>query len=392
MPQFAAAELVNELPSNLFGVLEKMAAAIDTRNKPLIDLSSGSPRQPAPAAIIAELQEAVGRPENHEYPSFWGKPQVRQAIADFYQRQYGVTLDPDTEIAVFHGSHIGITGVPRALVNPGQYIIATDPCFPTFRNVAKQAQAQFWGIPVNAENDFVPDFNSVPEEVARNAGLLVLNYPHNPTGALATPELFADALAWAQRYQLPVLNDFAYAAIGASEGGAPISLLAQPGGKEWGVETYTLSKTFNMAGWRFGFAVGNASIIQALKKLHTHSYSTVFGAVQDAATVALNLADSDIDPHLAVYPRRRTLVEQRLAQLGWPVRHGQGSFFLWLEVPPGFTSQQLTEHLLQQAHVLVVPGTGFGPGGEGYIRISLTASDAELGEAFDRIAALKLFR
>ena len=391
MPDFAASQLINHLEENLFSVLEKQAREFDTPELPLIDLSSGSPRQPTAPEIIDTLQTAAADPINHDYPSFWGKPQVRQAIADFYQRHYGVELDPETEVAVFQGSHIGVSGIPRAIVNPGQYIISTDPCYPIYRSAAIQAQAQFYGIALKEEDNFLPDFSRVPDEIAQKSGLLMLNYPHNPTGAMATAELFDAALDFARRYNTPVLHDFAYAAIGRHAEDAPVSLLARPGGKEWGIETYTLSKTFRMAGWRFGFAVGNASIIRAFKKLHTHSYSTVFGAVQDAAITALSLPFDRMEQQVAVYHQRREWVLKSLAEMRWPVSTEQGTFFLWLPVPATDSTQQFAERLLKDAHVLVAPGTGFGAGGEGYIRISLTTDDAALKTALERIAALRLF-
>lgn len=391
MPDFAASPLVNALEENLFSVLEKLAREVDTSELSLIDLSSGSPRQPTPPAIIATLQATAASPANHEYPSFWGKPQVRQAIADFYLNHYGVELDPESEIAVFQGSHIGVNGIPRAVVSPGQTIISTDPCYPMYRSAAVQSQAQFYGIPLEEKDNFLPDFARVPEEVARQSGLLILNYPHNPTGAMATPALFDAALAFAREYHTPVLHDFAYAAIGSHAADIPASLLAQPGAKEWGVETYTMSKTFCMAGWRFGFAVGNASIIRAFKKLHTHSYSTVFGAIQDAAITALSLPASQIQQMANVYHQRREWVLQKLAAMNWPVPPDQGTFFLWLPVPDGERAQPFAERLLKEAHIIVAPGTGFGQGGEGYIRISLTADDAALNTALERIEALKLF-
>ena len=390
MPVFSHSPLLDRLEENLFSTLEKMAAQV-TSHRPTIDLSSGSPRQPTPAAVVATLQSAAAQPENHDYPSFWGKPALRQAIAQFYQHRYGVELDPDSEIAVFHGSHIGVTGLPRALLSPDQYLISTDPCYPIYRSAAAQSQAQFYGIPLHAKNGFLPDFSSVPEAVTAQAGLLMLNYPHNPTGAMATPALFDDALAFVQRLNIPLLHDFAYSAIGRHAQDVPPSLLTQPGSKEWGVEIYTMSKTFLMAGWRFGFAVGNPSIISAFKKLHTHSYSTVFGAVQDAAITALALPESEVAGYAALYHRRRERAIRALEKMRWPADFRQGTFFLWLPVPAGYRSRQFAERLLRDAQVLVAPGDGFGAGGEGFVRLSLTASDDALDEALKRIAALRLF-
>lgn len=391
MPVFSASHLVNQLEENLFSALEKLAAQIDTSKRALIDLSSGSPRQPTPPAVVAALQVAAAQPENHDYPSFWGKPALRQAIADYYQRQYGVTLDPEREIAVFQGAHIAVGGLPRALINPGQYLISTDPCYPIYRSAALQAQARFYGIPLDAAHQFRPDFSRVPEEIAQDAGLLMLNYPHNPTGAIATPALFDDALDFVKRWHIPLVHDFAYAAIGSHHKEKPLSLLSRPDAKTWGVEIYTLSKSFLMAGWRVGFAAGNASAIAAFKKLHTHSYSTVFGAVQDAAIAALKLPDEEVTQRVAVYHQRRRRVLDALEAMRWPVDAHQGTFFLWLPVPAGYGTQQFTEYLLSEAQVLVAPGHGFGAGGEGYIRLSLTADDDKLTEALKRIAALKLF-
>lgn len=391
MAEFAASDLVAGLEENLFSLLEKQAAELDASQLPLIDLSSGSPRQPTPPAVIASLQAAAARPENHEYPSFWGKPALRQAIADFYQRHYGVMLDPDTEVALFQGAHIGVNGFPRALLNPGQVLISTDPCYPIYRSAARQAGADFYGIPVEARNAFLPDFTQVPDEITARAGLVMLNYPHNPTGALATPALFADALAFARQHPIPLIHDFAYATLGSEPDEQPLSLLAQPDAKEWGVEIYTLSKSALMAGWRVGFAVGNASIITAFKKLHTHSYSTVSGAVQDAAITALSLSAEQLNRLADPYHQRRRVVLARLAAMHWPVRARQGTFFLWLPAPPGFTGEEFASLLLQECHLLVAPGHGFGPAGRDYIRISLTASTEQLLQALDRIDGLKLF-
>ncbi|MGB9095752.1 aminotransferase class I/II-fold pyridoxal phosphate-dependent enzyme [Erwinia sp.] len=391
MPDFAASQLVKDLEENVFSVLEKLAAKVDRSQLPLIDLSSGSPRQPTPPEIIASLQAAAENPGNHEYASFWGKPQIREAIAAFYLREYAVELNPETEIAVFQGSHIAVSGVPRALLNPGQVLISTDPCYPLYRSAARQSQADFYGIPLDENTAFLPDFSRVPEDIARRAGLLLLNYPHNPTGAVATAALFQDALKFAEKYRVPLLHDFAYASIGSNRQDQPISLLSQPGAKEWGVEVYTMSKSFLMAGWRFGFAVGNASIISAFKKLHTHSYSTVYGAVQDAAVTALALPGERIRGLAEVYHQRREQVLEKLAEMNWPVRKQQGTFFLWLPVPAGFSGEDFVGKLLQDAHVLVAPGAAFGVSGSQYVRISLTVQTEQLMTALERIAALKVF-
>ncbi len=392
MPVFRSSPLINQLEDNIFSVLEKMAAQTDTSQRPIIDLSTGSPRQPTPPAVIATLQNAAADPDNNEYPSFWGKTALREAIARFYHQSYGYSPDPDHEIAIFQGAHIGVSGIPRALLSPGDYLISTDPCYPIYRSAAAQAQARFYGIPLQASRQFLPDFSQVPSEVGERAGLLMLNYPHNPTGAIATPQLFDEALDFVQAHNIPLLHDFAYSSIGSHQHQPPLSLMSRPEGSEWGVEIYTLSKTFLMAGWRLGFAVGNASIISAFKKLHTHSYSTVYGAIQDAAVTALSLPAPAVSQFAGAYHRRREHVVSRLHDMHWPVAADQGTFFLWLPVPAGYRSQAFAEYLLREAQVLVAPGQAFGPAGEGYIRLSLTTDDAILNEALTRIAALKLFQ
>src|SRR5476649_41880 len=270
MPDFPPARRVSSLPENLFNQLEQQAEAFSGGVRPLIDLSRGSPDRPPHDAVIHRLQSAALAAENHAYPPFLGKNSTKRAIAAFYQRQYGVEIDPQTEVAIFHGSHIGLMGIPQAIVNPGDTIIGTDPCYPVYRAAAQLAEADFHAIAVDERDDFLPDYGRVPPEVAARARLLLLNYPNNPTGALATRPFFERTLNFARENHLAVLHDFAYAALG--DGGAPpLSLLQIPGAKAYAVETYTLSKTFNMAGWRLGFAVGNASIIAAFSRLHIHA-------------------------------------------------------------------------------------------------------------------------
>jgi aminotransferase len=389
MPAFPPASRVASLPGNIFDQLEQLALTAHGAARSLIDLSKGSPDLPPPDAIIQRLRTASFDPNNHGYPPFLGKKSTKQAIAAFYQRVYGVTLDAETEVTLFHGSHIGIMGIPQAIVNPGETIISTDPCYPAYRCAAQLAQANFHAIAVDERDGFLPDYTRVPAEVAAQARLLLINYPNNPTGALATRPFFERTLAFAQQNRLAVLHDFAYAALGS--GPPPLSLLQIPDAKAYAVETYTLSKTFNMAGWRFGFAVGNASIIAAFNQFHIHAYSSVYGAVQDAAETALSLPQPEVAALNRVYLQRRATLMHHLARIGWPASPGMGTFFVWLKVPTGHDSQSLARLLLEQAQVLVAPGIGFGQGGKDYIRVSLTIDETRLIEAIERIGALGLF-
>ncbi|QTF06823.1 aminotransferase class I/II-fold pyridoxal phosphate-dependent enzyme [Brenneria izadpanahii] len=391
MPWFVPARRVGQLTENLFSRLENQARLMNDETRPLIDLSKGSPDGLPPPEVIERLHSAIGEPANHAYPPFLGKRSTRLAVANFYQREYGVELDPDTEVCLFQGSHIGIIGIPQAIVNPGETIITTDPCYPMYRSAATLAQARLYTIAVDERRGFLPDYRQVPADIARQAALLMLNYPNNPTGAVASRAFFEQTLAFARHHRLAILHDFAYAELGRRVGERPLSLLQTPGAKEYAVETYTLSKTFNMAGWRLGFAVGNASIIQAFNKLHTNSYSTIFGAIQDAAETALSLPRERIDEIGAVYHRRRRILTEGLRNIGWPSPAAQGTFFVWLPVPEGYDSLTFANLLLERAQVLAAPGEGFGPAGRGFIRLSLTSHQDRLTEAVARLGQLALF-
>lgn len=314
-----------------------------------------------------------------------------EAVAAFYKREYQVELDPDREIAIFNGSAIGVMGIPQALLNPGDWLLTTDPAYPQYYSAAALARAHIHTIPLDEKLGFLPDYTTVPEEIAEQVKLLMINYPNNPTGAVATADFLTKTLDYAARYQFPVMNDFAYGALGF-DGHKPISLLQIPGGKEYGVETYTASKTYNMAGWRFGFAVGNASVIGALKHYHTHAYSTVFGAVQDAGAVALLGTQEPVQELAKLYERRRNVLIAALRGIGWDVAAPQGSFFAWFKVPEGHTSASFADFLLDEAHVAVAPGEGFGRAGASYVRVSLVNSEERLLEAVQRIAATGVFQ
>ncbi|WP_077617014.1 aminotransferase class I/II-fold pyridoxal phosphate-dependent enzyme [Bacillus sinesaloumensis] len=387
---FKASTIVERLPIHYFSSLHEKVAAYQEKGIDIINLANGFPDLPTPETIVGALKDAVDNKENHGYPSFYGKEKMREAVAKFYRREYGVELNPETEVMVFQGSGIGITGIPQSLLNPGDYLLTTDPAYPAYKVAAALSKANYYAIPVHEQDGFLPDYTYVPEEIAQKVKLLILNYPNNPTGALATPEFFKESIAFAAKNGFPILHDFAYGAFGF-DGKKPISLLQIPGGKEYGIETYSASKTFNMAGWRFGFAVGNGSIIEAFKRFHSHSYSTVFGAIQDAAITALNAPQDNIDRLRDLYEQRRNVFVRELRQIGWDVSYPQGTFFAWLKVPEGFTSKTFTELLFEKAHVAVAPGEGFGEYGSSYVRVSLANKEEILLEAVKRISKLEIF-
>ncbi|MET1250138.1 aminotransferase class I/II-fold pyridoxal phosphate-dependent enzyme [Sporolactobacillus sp. STCC-11] len=390
MVDFKPSERARKLPVNFFDQLDNKLAAIEKTGAPFINLSKGNPDLPTPEHIVASLKSAVDQPENHAYPPFLGKEKVRVAIADFYKKEYGVTLDPVNEIAVFHGAHIGITGIPQALLNPDDYMLITDPCYPIYYSSAMLSQARTYAMPLEESNRYLPDYRSIPDDVLQNARLLMLNYPNNPTGALATKDFFRKTIDFARTHRIPVVNDFAYASLGFDHN-KPLSLLQIEQAKSVAVEVYTLSKTYNMAGWRFGFAVGNASVIKALNHFQMHACSTVFGAVQDAAACALQSSQECARELVHIYQRRRDVLIGGLSRIGWNVASPPGTFFAWLKVPAGYNSQSFSDMLFREAHIVTAPGIGFGNNGNDFIRISLVHSEDVLVEAVRRIDALHLF-
>ncbi|AIQ11788.1 aminotransferase class I/II-fold pyridoxal phosphate-dependent enzyme [Paenibacillus durus] len=391
MANFKPSAVIGRLPEHYFRALKEKVADYRSRGIDIIDLSSGNPDQPTPEHIVRSLKEAAGKPENHGYPPFYGKKSTLEAVAAFYKREYDVDLDPETEIAVFHGSSTGIMGIAQTLLGTGDVLLTANPAYPPYYAAAAMAGAEVHAIPVYEKDGFLPDYRTVSEEIIRRVKLLLLNYPNNPTGAVATRGFFEQSLALAAKHHFPVVNDFAYGAFGFG-GLRPISLLQIPGGKEYGVEIYTLSKTYNMAGWRFGFAAGNASIIRALKLFHTHAYSTIFGGVQDAAATALLGPQDNVGRLVERYERRRDALVSKLRSIGWEVSAPAGTFFAWFKVPEGYRSREFAEKLLEEAHVAVAPGEGFGSQGDSYVRIGLVNSEEQLLEAAKRIARTGIFR
>ncbi|MFT8872833.1 MAG: aminotransferase class I/II-fold pyridoxal phosphate-dependent enzyme [Sporolactobacillus sp.] len=391
MTDFASSRLLQAMPGNYFADCSRRIKGYLDKGIDLIRLETGSPDQPTPEPIIAALEHAAHLPENHGYPPFDGKTSLCEAIARFYARHYGVVLDPETEITVFAGATIAVAALPLALLNPGDVMLTTDPGYPMYYVCPQLAGAQAYGIAVDAKHTFLPDYRSVPEDVLQKARLLMLNYPNNPTGAVATEDFFADTVAFSRANDIPVAHDFAYGALGF-DGKRPLSFLQTPGAKEQGIEICTFSKTYNMAGWRLGFAAGNAALIGALAKVHDLAYSDVFGAVQDAGIAALDGSQDSVRDLCARYQRRRDVLIAALREIGWKVEAPKGSFFCWLPVPCGYTSESFTQALLERAHVAVAPGAGFGKAGDAYVRASLLEPEARLREAARRIAGSGVLR
>ncbi|MEH7306144.1 pyridoxal phosphate-dependent aminotransferase [Neobacillus drentensis] len=391
MKQFPPSQLLNSLPKQFFASLVKKVGEYISQGYDVINLGQGNPDQPTPAHIVAKLQQAAENPINHKYSPFQGYSYLKQAVADFYLREYGVTIDPNKEVAILFGGKAGLVEIPQCLLNPGDTVLVPDPGYPDYWSGVALAKAEMVTMPLREQKNFLPDYNELDENVLAKAKLMFLNYPNNPTGAVATSEFFEETVKLANDNDICIVHDFAYGAVGFDEE-KPLSFLQVPGAKDVGIEIYTLSKTYNMAGWRVGFAIGNESVISAIELLQDHLYVSLFGAVQEAAREALTGPQDCVKELNILYERRRNILIDGLRSLGWNVSAPKGSFFAWLKVPEGFSSAEFANILLEQAHIMVAPGIGFGEFGEGYVRVGLLSSEQRLAEAVERISRLEIFK
>lgn len=381
---------LQQLPTQFFAALVQKVNAALAEGRDVINLGQGNPDQPTPPHIIKALQEAAENPLNHKYPPFRGIAELRQAAADFYKREYNVDINPDTEVAILGGTKIGLVELPLAILNPGDTMLLPDPGYPDYLSGVVLGDVNFEVLPLFAENSFLPDYAALPDNIKEKAKLLYLNYPNNPTGGTATIEFFEETVRFAKEHNIIVSHDFAYGAIGF-DGNKPVSFLQADGAKDVGIEMYTLSKTYNMAGWRIGFAVGNADIIAAINLIQDHLFCSQFPAVQQAAAIALSASQECANELRATYERRRNVLIEEAQRIGWHVTAPKGSFFAWLPVPVGYTSEQFADLLLDKADIAVAAGNGFGQYGEGYVRVGLLVSEERLREAINRIEPLNLF-
>lgn len=381
---------LQQLPPQFFASLVQKVGAAVAQGRDVINLGQGNPDQPTPPHIVRALQQAAENPVTHKYSPFRGISELKEAAADFYKREYNVDIDPLTEVAVLFGTKIGLVELPMAVLNPGDWMLLPDPGYPDYLSGVVMADVHYETLPLKAENNFLPDYTSLSEESKERAKLMYLNYPNNPTGATADLEFFNETVAFAKENGIAVSHDFAYGAIGF-EGIKPVSFLQADGAKDIGIEMYTLSKTYNMAGWRVGFAVGNARIIEALNLIQDHMFVSLFPAIQHAAVAALNENQTCVHDLIERYEKRRDVFINACNRIGWQVEPPTGSFFAWLPVPKGYTSQNFADKLLNEADVAVAPGNGFGEFGEGYIRVGLLVDEDRLEEAVQRIDKLGIF-
>jgi len=379
------------LPTQFFSTLVAKANKQIAMGKDIINLGQGNPDQPTPSHIVEALQQAATNPLYHKYPPFSGYSFLKEAIAKRYLEDYGVELDPATEVAILFGGKTGLVEISQCFLNPGDICLVPDPGYPDYWSGVALAGGKMEFMPLLAQHQYLPDFKAIAPDVADRAKLMFLNYPNNPTGATASTAFYDEAIAFARKHNIIVTSDFAYGTIGF-DGKKPTSFLQSAGARDVGIEVYTLSKSYNMAGWRVGFALGNAKIVEQINLIQDHYYCSLFGGIQEAAAVALTSSQQCVDELTATYERRRNALFQALHEIGWKAEMPSGSFFCWLPVPDGMTSSQFADIVLAQAGVVVAPGNGFGTSGEGYVRLGLLTNEARLQEAIYRIGKLSLFK
>ncbi len=385
----AGAKRLGLIPPYLFAeidrrVQEKKRAGVD-----VISLGIGDPDLPTPKRIVSVLQEAAADPENHRYASYFGLAELRGAIANWYQDRFGVTLDPATEVLPTLGSKDGISHVPLALVDPGDVVLAPDPGYTVYVTGALMAGAEPYTMPLTVENSWLPDLEAIPDDVAQRARLMWLNYPNNPTAAIAEREFLIRAVDFCREHSIVLCHDAPYSEI-AFDGYRPLSLFEIPGATDVGLEFHSLSKTFNMTGWRLGWVCGRADLVALIGQLKTNIDSGIFQAVQWAGVEALNGGEEETRTACDTYARRHRLVAGTLNKLGWHIKPPRATFYVWAPVPPGYDSIAFASHVLDEVGVNITPGVGFGAYGEGYFRLSVTAPDARLAEAMSRMENLSI--
>lgn len=377
-------ERLKKLPPYLFVEVDRRRRELISKGKDVIDLGVGDPDLPSHEFVIESLTQAARDPKNHRYALDKGLPELREAFVLWFEKRFRVKLDPSEEVLPLIGSKEGIAHLPLALLNSGEGVLVPDPCYPVYKSATYLAGGVPYLLPLLEANDFLPDYLAIEQEILEKSRLLFLNYPNNPTSACATKEFLEKSVRFAQENGMLIAQDAAYSEI-TFDGYVAPSILEIDGAKEVAIEFHSLSKTYNMTGWRLGFAVGNREAIRLLAKVKSNIDSGIFQAIQVAGKCALEKGRDALGQTLKVYQRRRDLFVKGLNRLGWKVPLPKGTFYLWIPVPPGYTSQELAMRLLEDAHIILTPGNGFGPNGEGYVRASLTISEDRLQEALKRI-------
>lgn len=388
-----SAERLKKIPPYLFMELRQKIGRAKAAGKDVISLAIGDPVEPTPDEVIEELARAARDPANHQYPTDEEKGMLgfRESVARWYAKRYGVTVDPRTEVLGLIGSKEGCHHFALARVNPGDVVLMTDPGYPAYRASILIAGGEPVNVPIRPENGYLPVLRDIPSDVAKRATAMFLNYPNNPTGAVATPAFLRELVEFARSHDIAICYDNPYIDM-VFDGEQPLSFLSVPGARDVGIELNSLSKPFNMTGWRIGMALGNPDLIAAISKVKENTDSGVFNAIQYAAIAAFSRCEYTIEKMLQIYSRRRDLVVATLRQVGIEYTPARGTFYLWVPTPNGMSSLEFADRLLEKANVVVAPGRGYGEYGEGFFRMSLTVPDHRLEEAMDRVrGALESF-
>lgn len=382
------AKRIEQLPPYLFAEIDRRKREALGRGVDLIDLGVGDPDIPTPSPIVEKLTESATKPVNHRYPSSAGLQEFRQAVAGWYLKRFGVRLDPEKEALSLIGSKEGIANMATAFVDPEELVLATSPAYPVYQIGTLLNGGKHYPLPLLRENRFLPDLDALPGEIARQAKLLWINYPNNPTAAVAEKEFFERVVEFARQHNIIVCHDAAYTEV-AFDGYRPMSFLEVEGAREVGIEFHSLSKTFNMTGWRIGMAVGNRDLVAGLAQVKSNIDSGAFQAVQEAAIEALRLGEGLMEPSIKIYQERRDILVDGLRAAGFECDKPRATFYVWVRVPAGLTSAELTTKLLDEAGVVSTPGNGFGAAGEGYIRFTVCVAKERLKEVVERIRQVK---
>lgn len=379
---------VQGLPPYVFSVIHEKKAHLQAKGIDVIDLGIGAPDLPTPYFIVEKMIAELAKPQNFTYSPYEGCEEFREAIAAFYEKHYSVQLDPKTEILTLIGSKEGIANIFPALIDKGDTVLIPDPGYPVYRTAAYLAGAECLHLPLDAKNQYRPLFSELSIDTCQNAKMMVLNYPSNPTAATVDLAVFQEAISFAKKYRIAVIHDAAYALVTFGDYAAP-SIMQVPGAKDIAVEFGSLSKSFNMTGWRIGYVVGNKDMIRALATIKSNIDSSQFLPIQKAAAAAMLSDFTTVVDNNQVYEERLHTMLSALRTIGIEVEEPQGTFFIWARVPPTYTSTQFTEKLLEEAGVVITPGNAFGPSGEGYFRLSLSVPTVRLKEAAARMKNLE---
>jgi LL-diaminopimelate aminotransferase len=383
------AKRIEELPPYLFAEIDRRKREALSRGVDLIDLGIGDPDIPTPAPVVEKLLEGASRPANHRYPSSLGMPEFRDAVSSWYQRRFNVKLDPGKEVVSLIGSKEGIGNMAVAFVDPGDVVLVASPCYPVYHIGTAFNGGKNYLLPLTKANHFLPDLDSIPADIAKQAKMLWINYPNNPTAAVADQDFFKRVIDFANKNNVIVCHDAAYTEMGY-DNYRPMSFLEVEGAREVGIEFHSLSKTFNMTGWRIGMAVGNAALVGGLAQAKSNLDSGIFQAVQEAGIEALKLGEKIVEPSRKIYQERRDILVDGLRAVGLECEKPRATFYVWVSCPQGLSSADFTAKLLDQAGVVTTPGNGFGAAGEGYVRFTVCVDKERLREVAERIRRVKL--